>query len=65
MLSVNDKKLILKWIWIFSCILEEFLAISSFFKRFSGHTFTFWNTKNNSEQLKCTNLQVHIRRLFL
>ena len=29
---------------------EEFLAISSFFRLFSGHTFTFWNTKHKSEQ---------------
>ena len=54
MLSVKATKLILKWIWIFLCILEEFPAISSFFRDFSGHTLMFWNTKHKIEQHKCT-----------
>ena len=54
MLSVNGTKLISKLIWIFSGILWEFPAISSFFTVFSGHTFMFWNTKRKREQQKCT-----------
>ena len=49
MLSVNNTKLISKLIWIFSCILEEVPAISSFFRLFSGHTPPFWNTKYKSD----------------
>ena len=55
MLSVNGTKLIWKLIWIFSGILEEFPAISSFFRVFSGHTLMFWNKKVSSKNVHCTN----------
>ena len=54
MLSVKNTKLISKWIWIFWGILEEFPAISSFFRVFSGHTLMFWNTNT-----KVSSINVH------
>ena len=50
-------KLISKWIWIFSCIWEEFLAISSFFRLFRGYTLSFCKTKINAK-LRSINVQI-------